>query len=289
VHIYEGYWAPLIEGEVTLRDVIRFLFKAGFDALWHSGRPFMRYLDQEYVTLPVPVRTALYLLTALLVTLSLVVMNFAIIGLSALRTPLKVGATWATASLFRDVTVIFDVFVMAAVVFGGALLVSVALRRRLKAERTRAPVRARQTVPVALRIAGVLSILLFILLLMVTVMGGVAIPLVIYFHVKRAASPDGAAASILELAFGPGPIAVALQVAGWLLVSLSAVALTFAVLRVARMAVKGLVDLFRQSGNTKELWLSVAVFCATGVVLVAPAWAARRLIQQIRPAGFSLR
>ena len=36
VHIYEAYWAPLTEGQVTLRDVILFLFHAGFDGLWHS-------------------------------------------------------------------------------------------------------------------------------------------------------------------------------------------------------------------------------------------------------------
>ena len=286
VHIYEGYWAPLTEGQVTLRDVIRFLFKAGFDALWHSGLPFMRYLDQEYVSLPVPVRTPLYLLTALLVTLSLIVMNFAIIGLSALRTPLKVGATWATSSLFRDVTVILDVFVLAAVVFGGTLLLSIVLRRRMKAGRTGAPARVADTLPVPLRIAGAMSILLFVALLMVTVAAGVAIPLVIYFHVMRAASP-AAAASILELAFGVPRIAVVLQVAGWLLVALSSVGLAAAAIRVARMAVKGLLDLFRQSGSTKEFWLSTTVLCATGAVLAGATWAAWRLIQQIHPAGFS--
>jgi hypothetical protein len=287
VHIYEGYWAPLTEGEVTLRDVIRFLFKAGFDALWHSGMPFMRYLDQEYVSLPVPVRTPLYLLTALLVTLSLIVMNFAIVGLSALRTPLKVGATWATSSLFRDVTVILDVFVLAAVVFGGTLLLSIQLRRRMKARRTAAAARVDESLPVPLRIAGAMSILLFIVLLMVTVAAGVAVPLVIYFHVTRAASPVDAAASILELAFGAGLIAVVLEVAGWLLVALSIVALAAAGMRVARMAVSGLLDLFRQSGNTKQFWLSTSVLCATGAVIAAAIWAAWRLMQQVHPAAFS--
>src|SRR6185436_9283482 len=158
--------------------------------------------------------------------------------------PLKVGATWATSSLFRDVTVILDVFVLAAVVFGGTLLLSIVLRRRMKAGRTGAPARVADTLPVPLRIAGAMSILLFVALLMVTVAAGVAIPLVVYFHVMRAASPD-AAASILELAFGVPRIAVVLQVAGWLLVALSIVGLAAAAIRVARMAVKGLFDLFR--------------------------------------------
>jgi len=29
VHVYEGYWAPYTEGQVTLRDVMWFLIKAG--------------------------------------------------------------------------------------------------------------------------------------------------------------------------------------------------------------------------------------------------------------------
>jgi len=47
VHVYEAYWAPITEGEVTLRDVIRFLFKAGLDGLWHSALPFKRFLDKS--------------------------------------------------------------------------------------------------------------------------------------------------------------------------------------------------------------------------------------------------
>jgi hypothetical protein len=247
----------------------------------------MRYLDQEYVSLPVPVRTPLYLLTALLVTLSLIVMNVAIIGLSALRTPLKVGATWATSSLFRDVTVILDVFVLAAVVFSGTLFLSIALRRRMKAGRTGAAARVAETLPLPLRIAGAMSILSFIVLLMVTVAAGVAVPLVMYFHVMQAPSSDAAATSILELAFGARPVAVVLGVAGWLLVALSIVALAAAGVRVARMAVRGLFDLFRQSGTTKEFWLSASVLGATAAVIVGATWAAWRLIQQIHPARLS--
>jgi hypothetical protein len=282
VHIYEGYWAPLTEGEVTLRDVIRFLFQAGFDGLWHTGRPFMRYLDREYVSLPVPVRTPLYLLVSLLVTLSLVIMNFAILGLSALRTPLKVGATWATASLFRDVTVVFDVFVLAAAAFAGALYLSTVLRRRLNHARNRASARVAPSRSIPLRIAGAISILLFIVLLTATVMGGVAVPLVIYFHVRQ----DGASVSIFQLAFGPRPVTFLLMFAGRVLVVLSAGALGVAVVLVAGRAARGLRDLFRRSGSTNELWMSVAVLCATAVVILGAVWTAWALVEQIHPDVF---
>jgi len=139
VHVYEAYWAPLTEGQVTLRDVIRFLFRAGFDGLWHSALllPFKRFLDQRYVTFPAPVRTPLLLLAALMVALSLVIMNVSIVGLAAMLSPLKIAPDWATASLFRDATAILDLFVAAAVVFGAALLPSLAWRRWLTRAGTR--------------------------------------------------------------------------------------------------------------------------------------------------------
>lgn len=37
VHIYEAYWAPLTEGKVTLRDVMTFLFKAGWNGFWNTA------------------------------------------------------------------------------------------------------------------------------------------------------------------------------------------------------------------------------------------------------------
>ena len=42
VHVYEGYWAPITEGQVTLRDVMSFLFRAGFKGLWNSFSNFER-------------------------------------------------------------------------------------------------------------------------------------------------------------------------------------------------------------------------------------------------------
>src|SRR5512145_3566736 len=37
IHFYEGYWAPLTEGEVTLRDVSRFLLRAGMNGILNSS------------------------------------------------------------------------------------------------------------------------------------------------------------------------------------------------------------------------------------------------------------
>jgi hypothetical protein len=39
VDIYEAYWAPLTEGEVTLRDVVSFLFRTGITSVPRSLFP----------------------------------------------------------------------------------------------------------------------------------------------------------------------------------------------------------------------------------------------------------
>jgi len=57
VHVYEAYWAPITEGKVTLRDVMRFLFNAGFDGWRHSFDPFRRYVAGSLHEFPTPVRT----------------------------------------------------------------------------------------------------------------------------------------------------------------------------------------------------------------------------------------
>jgi hypothetical protein len=57
-HVYEAYWAPLTEGKVTIRDVIRFLAGAGRNGVRnaHRGR-FFRWLFDRYEMYPIPVRT----------------------------------------------------------------------------------------------------------------------------------------------------------------------------------------------------------------------------------------
>lgn len=40
-HVYEAYWAPLTEGQVTYRDTLKFLFLAAWNGLRYS-RPFVR-------------------------------------------------------------------------------------------------------------------------------------------------------------------------------------------------------------------------------------------------------
>ena len=293
VHVYEAYWAPLTEGQVTLRDVIRFLFRAGVDGLWHSALflPFKRFLDQRYVTFPVPVRTPLLLLAALMVALSLVIMNVSIVGLAAMRSPLKIAPDWATASLFRDVTAILDLFVAAAVGFGAALLPSLAWRRWLTRAATRdwrRRVRARtgkepRRVAAGTLIAGLPAILAFVVLLAATVVAGVAMPLVIYFHTTQART-DETGVSVLDLALSAPVVDAWLRSTAMLLIALTAIAIAAIAIVFALRVVRGLGGTLRAEGSGRSFWLTLSVAAAVAAIIAAGAAAAWLLVPHI-PQG----
>ena len=75
VDVYEAYWAPLTEGRITLRDVVRFLVGAGLNGIRNGRGNFTRLLHGERWAFPVPVRAVLYLVGGLLVLASLVLME----------------------------------------------------------------------------------------------------------------------------------------------------------------------------------------------------------------------
>lgn len=48
VHIYEGYWAPLTEGQTTLRDVLHFLCNGALNGIANCGGHFWRHVFGDY-------------------------------------------------------------------------------------------------------------------------------------------------------------------------------------------------------------------------------------------------
>ncbi|MBM3818693.1 MAG: hypothetical protein FJW14_06710 [Acidimicrobiia bacterium] len=46
-HVYEAYWAPLTEGAVGVRDVVHFLFSAGWAGIRYAFRDFRRHVLGE--------------------------------------------------------------------------------------------------------------------------------------------------------------------------------------------------------------------------------------------------
>ncbi|HEX6670165.1 MAG TPA: hypothetical protein VF061_11425, partial [Gemmatimonadales bacterium] len=175
IHFYEGYWAPLTEGEVTLRDVSRFLLRAGINGIVNSSTSFSRWIFGRWQAYDIPVRTWAYLVVALATIASLAVMNGVVLLVSAARAPL--GSTppdWLSDALFCDLTTTLNVFLVTATVWLLMLAGSRLTRRG------------------GLRPLGALfrplSVLTFATTLLAAVLAGLALPLLILSHVQHGGS-----------------------------------------------------------------------------------------------------
>jgi hypothetical protein len=178
-HIYEGYWAPLTEGQVKLRDVVAFLFKAGYDGLRLALRPFpfRRWIFGHYHKFPKQVLTPVYLVLALAVMAALVVMNMAVVIVAAARSPLTTPPVWLSNEMFADLTTTFNLWLTFVAAFAVALWLAKA--QWAKARR------------LVRRAAGWLAVLFFCLTLLATVLAGVALPMLFYLHLSWAKSAGG--------------------------------------------------------------------------------------------------
>lgn len=198
VHLFEGYWAPLVEGQVKLRDVIRFLFFAGLSGLRNFGEQFDRWLFGEYRKFRSHISLTLCLLIALAVVASLVVMDTAILAIAAqalvAKSGLLAGADWQwLEDLKGDLTVTYDIFILLAILLTGTLLAG-AKSRRLAVEvrkdqlkitaklKTAKKERIRRIALKLSRSFNLISWALFALTIGATILCGVTIPLLFYAH-----------------------------------------------------------------------------------------------------------
>ncbi|MBW3629401.1 MAG: hypothetical protein KY464_08905 [Gemmatimonadetes bacterium] len=176
-HIYEGYWAPLTEGKINTAGVIRFLTGAGLNGIKNGSGGFQRWLFNCYWKFDSPVRIVLYLLIALLAVASLVVMNSTILAIAAARALLAQTPLWLTNGLFADLTTTFNGVLVALLGFVAALAIAMVLRRF--------------NVSHAVRTAwGMVSILALGTTLFAITLGGVALGLLFYSHVRLSPGPD---------------------------------------------------------------------------------------------------
>lgn len=78
VHLYEAYWAALTEGKVSILDVLKFLFSAGWDGLRFAREPnFRRWMFGGWKQHPFTGRTKLFLFIA-----ATIVVAFTLLGVS---------------------------------------------------------------------------------------------------------------------------------------------------------------------------------------------------------------
>jgi hypothetical protein len=225
VHVFEGYWAPLVEGKVTLRDVIGFFFRTGQSGIRNGASPFKRWIFGKYEEYEVKSDTARHFGVALLVVLSLVIMNFALMGVGVLS-PAAGSTGWLSGALFEDLTTVFNVALT------GLLFLAMPLAIGLGLHQTRASRKRREKI-------GRLSwIGLGIALFTIIFAGIVALPAVLIRHFLWIRNPpEGQSESALLLSWRGGGIVerfnAGLELALWIA---ALGALAFGLYRLLRLA-----------------------------------------------------
>jgi len=191
VHIYEGYWAPLTEGVVRLRDVVAFLFRGAANGIWNAARKngFRRWIFNEYLPVAVPASALFALLAALGVVLGLIALNASIMVAAGARVPLNNPPRWLGDGLFGDLTTAAELVLAVLLFFALTLLLSRALR----------PLRARSALR---RGAGALSVFAGSLAIGGISLAGVSLPLLFWSHVQ--CGPEVAGRELLPHLLGSG-------------------------------------------------------------------------------------
>lgn len=98
VHLYEAYWAPLTEGEISLRESIVFLLNAGWTGLKYCAREgpdFLRWTFGKEVRYPIKHHTPIAVAAALVGVL-LLYLNLCSIVISLPAALFYHFGTWAT-------------------------------------------------------------------------------------------------------------------------------------------------------------------------------------------------
>lgn len=133
LHIYEGYWAPITEGNVTIVDVFRFMLDAGLRGVRKRGTEYSRFLFQQWKGFKIPDRTRIYLLAALAVLLALALLNLitsVVVGSFVLPSTLNVE--WQLSVGFvTSLTLWVGIYSIFSGILGGGLLLLYTRRERL--------------------------------------------------------------------------------------------------------------------------------------------------------------
>lgn len=208
-HVFEGYWAPLAEGAVSLRELMAFLVGAGLNGLAKTGRPFIRFLFNTRHSFPADFRVTILLLTAMLVVAALVIMNMAIVTVAALKSPLTNSPDWLPG-LQLDLTTLFNLFLIVAGVFGLIILLSYTLRDCVgTGDKSSQNSQEKKKKSLARRESLIKpSIALFVATIGTTIACGLAIPLLFYGHAYGPQPPPSPPPEYLKEAFGAGSVSI---------------------------------------------------------------------------------
>lgn len=250
-HVYEGYWAPLTEGKITVAGVIGFLRGAGRNGIKNGSRDFHRWLFGDYRRFDSPIRIILYLLIALATVAALVAMNSTIALVAAGRALLASTPVWLSNGLFADLTTTFNVVVTTMAVFGVSLGIAYGLKR------LRVPTLIRQ-------LWGWLTVLLLVATLFVIVLAGLSLVLLFYGHVKwKAADSEQLWHRLFSAAAVDGFNTTFDTWALWLAIGVGALFLVWWVIKIVW-------GILRDLRHAQGRWLTLLVtLCLAGFAFLA--------------------
>lgn len=217
IHFYEGYWAPLTEGVVTLRDVVRFLFSAGFNGIRNSETKFHRWAFGEPRGFDIPVRTWVYLIVAVMSVCALVSMN-AVVGLVTTAKAAFASPPWLSDDLLADLTTTLNLFLLAALAFGSMLQVARLVRHFGGGRRV-------------VHSLGITCTVLFVLTIVTANVAGLALPGLVLGYVHNATlQPGSSGGPFWDRVLTSGGSERLNSAVGWILIVSTAVVATVVLL-----------------------------------------------------------
>ncbi len=135
VHVFEAYWAPLTENQVTLRDVVAFCWQAAWNGFRNgitSARNFERWMFDDWQRFKSRGwAVSFQLLLAALVLTALIVLNTTIIAVAAARSLTGGTSGWPSNALLTHLTLDLLLFVVPGSVAGALLFTALRVRHRV--------------------------------------------------------------------------------------------------------------------------------------------------------------
>lgn len=140
VHVYEGYWAPVTEGQVTIADVVSFLLRGGFNGMRNAWKDFQRWMFGGPVSFGKRPKTGLSLSLALAAVVSLIVANFLVTVMFADRLAGRIKGAEKDGAAFADQTfTALTTLVAGWVIFSLAAVVLLFLAHKVRGRLWTAP------------------------------------------------------------------------------------------------------------------------------------------------------
>ena len=128
LHVYEAYWAPITEGNVTLRDTMSFLVRGGLNGVANATGPFVRWVFKKRRSYAERPAFGLWLAMTCAFLASFVAMHFA--ALAAVFDAVPVPD-----ALVNDATLALVAIISLSLLIGMRILLSRRLRARTVSRR----------------------------------------------------------------------------------------------------------------------------------------------------------